>query len=60
MTDQYSTPRMAIVSKVLYSAKGNGDQEVLKAARRLLIANSRGWKFHVSKADIELVFGYND
>jgi len=49
------TPRMQIVWQVLEAAKDNGDQMVIAACRRLIVADRIGWKRHAAKADWQLV-----
>lgn len=49
------TPRMMIVWQVLEAAKDTGDQTVINACRRLIVANRLGWKKHHIAADYTLV-----
>ena len=49
------TPRMQIVWNVLEAAKDNGDQMVIAACRRLIVADRIGWKRHAAKADWQIV-----
>ena len=49
------TLRMQIVWNVLEAAKDNGDQMVIAACRRLIVADRIGWKKHAKRIDWELV-----
>lgn len=49
------TPRMQIVWDVLEAAKDNGDDMVIAACRRLIVADRLGWKKHAKRDDIQLV-----
>jgi hypothetical protein len=48
-------PRMRVVWDVLEGAKDVGDQHVVAACRRLLVANRLGWRKHRASADWDLV-----
>jgi hypothetical protein len=52
------TPRMTIVWEVLEAAKDNGDEMVIAACRRLIWANTLGWKRHATANDKAIVFGF--
>ncbi len=48
----YATPpRLDIIRQVLESALDAGAQEYVAACRRLLNANSRGWRKHADRRD---------
>lgn len=49
------TPRMQIVWDVLEAAEDNGDEQVVAACRRLIVADRLGWKKHAERHDVELV-----
>jgi hypothetical protein len=51
-------PRMMIISDVLESAKDNGDELVVAACRRLIRANTLGWRKHADPADFRLVMAF--
>lgn len=51
-------PRMATVWRVLEGAKDCQDTMVIAAARRLIRANSLGWRKHAAAADKALVFAF--
>jgi len=52
------TPRMRIVWAVLEAAKDTGDQIVIAACRRCVIADRLGWRKHGSIADFALVTSF--
>jgi|GEM_PF-5032723 len=54
----YDTPRMRIVHDVLEAAKDAGDEMVIAACRRLMRADTLGWKKHAVQADKALVFSF--
>jgi hypothetical protein len=61
MTSQQIThmsPKMMIVWQVLEAAKDAGDQMVIAACRRLIVANRIGWKKHANPADYRLVLEF--
>src|SRR3546814_18565351 len=49
-------PRMQAVWSVLEAAKDNGDEIVIAACRRLIVADRLGWKKHAAAADKALAF----
>ena len=51
-------PKMQIIWQVLEAAKDAGDEMVIAACRRLIIANRLGWKKHHAPADYALVRGF--
>ncbi len=51
------TPRMQIVLDVLEGAKDVGDEMVIAACRRLIWANTLGWRKHANRSDWRLVLG---
>ena len=53
--DWIVTPFMQIVWTVLNGAKDAGDQIVIAACRRLIWANTRGFRRHAQAADIALI-----
>ena len=53
------TPRMQIIWDVLAAAHDVGDNMVVAACRRLIIATRRGWRAHSLAADYELVLDIN-
>lgn len=53
------TPMMRIVWEVLEAAKDAGDQHVIAACRRLIVANRLGWKKYRKPADVEIVFAFH-
>ncbi|UVC17568.1 hypothetical protein [Mesorhizobium onobrychidis] len=55
-----TTPRMQIVWDVLEAAKDNGDEMMIAACRRLIVADRLGWKKHADRTDIELVTSLAD
>lgn len=52
------TPRMQIVWSVLEAAKDAGDEILIAACRRLIVANRLGWKRHADPADYRLVLEF--
>ncbi len=48
-------PKMQIVWQVLEAAKDAGDEMVIAACRRLIVANRRGWSKHHAAADYALI-----
>ena len=52
------TPRMQIVWQVLEGAKDNNDQMVIAACRRLIWANTLGWRKHAQREDWQLVLEF--
>lgn len=52
------SPRMSIVWEVLEAAKDAQDQVVIAACRRLIWANTLGWKRHATVHDKALVFAF--
>jgi hypothetical protein len=52
------SPRMSIVWGVLEAAKDAQDQVVIAACRRLIWANTLGWKRHATVEDKALVFAF--
>ena len=52
------TPKMQIVWNVLEAAKDAGDQMVVSACRRLIVANRLGWRKHANLNDWNLVLAF--
>lgn len=52
------TPKMHIVWSVLEAAKDAGDEFVIAACRRLIVADRLGWKRHANPADYRLVLEF--
>lgn len=52
------TPRMQITWAVLESAKDAGDEMVIAACRRIIIANTIGWCKHGNPADLRLILEF--
>jgi len=55
---KFATPRMNIVWQVLEAAKDAGDIEVMAACRRLIRANTIGWRAHANAEDAALVWEF--
>ena len=55
---EFMTPRMQIVWQVLEGAKDNNDQMVIAACRRLIWANTLGWRKHAQREDWQLVLEF--
>jgi hypothetical protein len=55
---EFRTPRMQIVWQVLEGAKDCQDQIVINACRRLINANTIGWRKHADKRDWQLVLEF--
>jgi hypothetical protein len=55
---EFTTPRMQIVWQVLEAAKDCQDQMVIDACRRLIWANTLGWRKHAIAADWQLVLEF--
>jgi hypothetical protein len=55
MREDVMTPRMTIVWEILERAKDAGDEFVIAACRRLIIADRIGWKRHANKSDWTLI-----
>ena len=51
-------PKMQIVWSVLEAAKDAGDELVVAACRRLIVANRLGWKKYADAADFKLVSSF--
>jgi hypothetical protein len=51
-------PRMRITWAVLEAAKDAGDEMVIAACRRIIIADRLGWRKHGDPADLELVYSF--
>jgi hypothetical protein len=51
-------PRMQIVWQVLEAAKDAGDNFVIAACRRIIIADRIGWRKHGNAADLRLVLAF--
>ena len=51
-------PRMQIIWQVLEAAKDNNDVAVINACRRLITANTIGWRKHHNPADYALVMEF--
>lgn len=49
------SPKMHMVWSVLDAAKDNGDELVIAACRRLIVANRLGWKKHAIASDVAIV-----
>ena len=54
------TPRMHITWAVLESAKDAGDEMVVAARRRIIVAEHVGWRRHGNLADLRLVYSFAD
>jgi hypothetical protein len=52
------TPKMQIVWEVLEAAKDNHDAPVIAACRRLIWANTLGWRKRAQKSDIAIVWSF--
>lgn len=52
------TPRMQITWSVLEAAKDAGDDMVVAACRRIIIANRLGWRAHGNADDLRLVLAF--
>ena len=52
-------PRMRRVWRTLEAALDAGDPRVVDAARRLIVADRRGWAAHAHPADAELVAAFD-
>lgn len=57
MTYGYS-PRMQITWEVLEAAKDAGDQMLIAACRRIIIADRIGWRKHGNPADLRMVYAF--
>ncbi len=55
LTDRHALPRIIIVWAVLGAAKDAGDHAVVAACRRLIRADTIGWRKHAEPADKRLV-----
>jgi hypothetical protein len=55
---EFMTPRMQIVWQVLEGAKDCQDQMVIDACRRLIWANTLGWRKHAHAEDKQLVWEF--
>ena len=49
------SPRMRMVWQVLEAAKDAGDERVIAACRRCIVADRRGWRAHGDEADLRLL-----
>jgi hypothetical protein len=62
MTDLESSvsepPRMRITWDVLEAAKDAGDETVIAACRRIIVADRLGWRKHGNPADLERVYSF--
>jgi hypothetical protein len=58
MSEPYDSqpPRMRITWDVLEAAKDAGDEMVIAACRRIIVADRLGWRKHGNPADLELVY----
>ncbi len=54
------TPRMHITWAVLEAAKDAGDEMVVAACRRIIVAERVGWRRHGNPADLRLVYSFAD
>ena len=52
------TPRMHITWAVLETAKDAGDEMVVAACRRIIVAERVGWRRHGKPADLRLVYSF--
>ena len=52
------TPRMQIIWQVIEAAKDAGDEVVIAACRRLIVADRLGWRRHHNPADYQLVLSF--
>ena len=55
MMDRPVSPRMRMVWQVLEAAKDAGDERVIAACRRCILADRLGWPQHGDEADLRLV-----
>ena len=53
------TPRMQITWQVLEAAKDAGDEMVVAACRRIIVADRIGWRKHGNAADLALVKAFS-
>jgi hypothetical protein len=51
-------PRVRITWAVLEAAKDVGDEMVIAACRRIIVAERIGWRKHGDPADLELVYSF--
>lgn len=58
MTSHNQPLRMAITWEVLEAAKDAGDKMVIAACRRIITANTIGWRKHGNPADLKLVLAF--
>jgi hypothetical protein len=49
---------MRITWDVLEAAKDAGDETVIAACRRIIVADRLGWHKHGNPADLELVYSF--
>jgi hypothetical protein len=58
MSEPYDSrpPRTRITWDVLEAAKDAGDEMVIAACRRIIVADRLGWRKHGNPADLELVY----
>jgi hypothetical protein len=54
------TPRMHITWEVLEAAKDAGDEMVVAACGRIIVAERVGWRRHGNPADLRLVYSFAD
>ncbi|SKA19917.1 hypothetical protein SAMN05428963_1086 [Consotaella salsifontis] len=52
------SPRMQIVWSVLEAAKDAGDELIIAACRRIIVADRIGWRKHGNPADYRLVLDF--
>ena len=51
-------PRMRITWAVLEAAKDVGDEIVIAACRRIIVADRLGWRKHGNPVDLKLVYSF--
>jgi hypothetical protein len=49
---------MRITWDVLEAAKDAGDEMIIAACRRIIVAHRLGWRKHGNPADLELVYSF--
>ena len=53
--DRPLSPRMRMVWQVLEAAKDAGNERVIAACRRCIVADRRGWRQHGDPDDLRLI-----
>lgn len=54
------TPRYRIIQAVLVAAKDSGDEHMVETCRRLILADSIGWKKYASRLDWQAVLAFEE